>query len=60
MAWVYLDRHLIPLGSGTVLAGLRLGVPLIVVPNPDLSDNHQQELADGLERQNYVINSTVE
>lgn len=49
-----------PLGSGTVLAGLRLGVPLIVVPNPDLSDNHQQELADGLERQDYVISSTVE
>lgn len=61
MVSVYPDRHLnVLLGSGSVLAGLRLGVPLIVVPNPDLSDNHQQELADGLERQNYVISSTVE
>ncbi|KAJ5972011.1 uncharacterized protein N7479_001929 [Penicillium vulpinum] len=46
-------------GSGTVLAGLRLGVPLIVVPNPDLADNHQQELADELEEGNYVISSSV-
>ncbi|KAJ5961703.1 Glycosyl transferase family 28 C-terminal [Penicillium viridicatum] len=46
-------------GSGTVLAGLRLGVPLIVVPNPDLADNHQQELANELEEGNYVISSSV-
>ncbi|KAJ5781689.1 uncharacterized protein N7518_010172 [Penicillium psychrosexuale] len=47
-------------GTGTILAGLRLGVPLIVVPNPDLADNHQQELADELEEGNYVISSSVE
>jgi beta-1,4-N-acetylglucosaminyltransferase len=47
-------------GTGTVLAGLRLGVPLIVVPNTDLADNHQQELADVLEEDNYVISSSVQ
>ncbi|KAJ5476602.1 hypothetical protein N7475_002331 [Penicillium sp. IBT 31633x] len=47
-------------GTGTVLAGLRLGTPLIVVPNPDLADNHQQELADVLEEGNYVISSSVQ
>ncbi|KAJ5345003.1 hypothetical protein N7452_003007 [Penicillium brevicompactum] len=46
-------------GSGTVLAGLRLGVPLIVVPNTELADNHQQELADILEQDNYAVSSTV-
>ncbi|CAG7987446.1 unnamed protein product [Penicillium salamii] len=47
-------------GSGTVLAGLRLGTPLIVVPNPDLADNHQQELADVLEQDNYAVSSTIQ
>ncbi|KZT67772.1 glycosyltransferase family 1 protein [Daedalea quercina L-15889] len=35
-------------GSGTILDVLRLKKPLIVVPNPSLLDNHQQELADAL------------
>ncbi|APA12214.1 hypothetical protein SS1G_10797 [Sclerotinia sclerotiorum 1980 UF-70] len=41
-------------GSGTILDALRIGVPLIVVPNTSLLDNHQAELADELERQGYV------
>lgn len=47
------------IGSGTILDAMRLGLPLIVVPNPSLLDNHQQELADELERQGYVTKSDV-
>lgn len=38
---------------------MRLNVPLIVVPNPALLDNHQEELADELERQHYVTKGDV-
>jgi len=36
---------------------MRLGLPLVVVPNVSLLDNHQEELADELERQGYVVKS---
>lgn len=38
---------------------MRLRVPLVVVPNPSLKDNHQKELAKELQKQGYVIASTV-
>jgi beta-1,4-N-acetylglucosaminyltransferase len=41
-------------GAGTILDAMRIDVPIIVVPNPSLLDNHQAELADELERQGYV------
>ncbi|PYH46779.1 N-acetylglucosaminyldiphosphodolichol N-acetylglucosaminyltransferase catalytic subunit ALG13 [Aspergillus saccharolyticus JOP 1030-1] len=44
-------------GSGSIMDALRLGVPLMVVPNPTLKDNHQQELADILQEQGYLISS---
>ena len=44
-------------GAGTILDVMRLGVPLIVVPNHTLLDNHQDELAAELERQGYVTKS---
>ncbi|CCM02397.1 uncharacterized protein FIBRA_04495 [Fibroporia radiculosa] len=46
-------------GSGTILDVLRLGKPLIVVPNPTLLDNHQQELADALAALGHLQSSTV-
>lgn len=47
-------------GSGTILDALRISVPLIVVPNAELLDNHQVELAEALAEQEYVIHGTLE
>lgn len=48
-----------PSGSGSILEALRIGVPLVVVPNPALQDNHQEELAKELSKQGYVVASKV-
>ncbi|KLO18578.1 glycosyltransferase family 1 protein [Schizopora paradoxa] len=45
-------------GSGTIIDVLRLGKPLIVVPNPSLLDNHQQDLATELEKLGYLKATT--
>lgn len=42
-------------GSGTILDALRINVPLVVVPNSALLHNHQVELAEELEEQDYVV-----
>ncbi|KAL4932753.1 N-acetylglucosaminyldiphosphodolichol N-acetylglucosaminyltransferase catalytic subunit ALG13 [Aspergillus undulatus] len=42
-------------GSGSILSALRSGVPLVVVPNPTLQDNHQEELAEVLQDEGYAI-----
>ncbi|KAJ5295938.1 hypothetical protein PENANT_c001G04991 [Penicillium antarcticum] len=47
-------------GTGSILAAMRIGTPLIVVPNPDLADNHQEELAQILQEQKYVVSSSVQ
>lgn len=47
------------LGSGTILDALRTQVPLIVVPNEDLLDNHQLELAEALAEQEYVVHGRL-
>ncbi|KAI0306644.1 glycosyl transferase, partial [Multifurca ochricompacta] len=35
-------------GSGTILDVLRRGKPLIIVPNPTLLDNHQEDMAHAM------------
>ncbi|KAL5406418.1 hypothetical protein PMIN03_006030 [Paraphaeosphaeria minitans] len=47
-------------GSGSILEGLRFQVPLIVVPNTALLDNHQEELAVAMDRAGYVIHGNVD
>ena len=47
-------------GSGSVLEALRLAVPLIVVPNPSLLDNHQVELAEEMATQGYAVHGNLE
>ncbi|KAL4935005.1 hypothetical protein BDV06DRAFT_207829 [Aspergillus oleicola] len=42
-------------GSGSILATLRFGIPLVVVPNPTLQDNHQEELAEVLQNEGYAL-----
>ncbi|KAJ9603522.1 N-acetylglucosaminyldiphosphodolichol N-acetylglucosaminyltransferase catalytic subunit alg13 [Cladophialophora chaetospira] len=47
-------------GSGSILDALRIGVPIVVVPNTDLLHNHQAELAEALAEQEYVIHGKVD
>jgi beta-1,4-N-acetylglucosaminyltransferase len=46
-------------GSGTILDALRIAVPLVVVPNEELLDNHQIELAEALAAQGYVVHGRL-
>jgi len=47
-------------GSGSILEALRFQIPLIVVPNTALLDNHQEELAVAMANANYVIHGNVD
>jgi len=37
------------------MEAVRYQVPLVVIPNPTLMDNHQAELADEVERQGWAV-----
>ncbi|KAK4089749.1 hypothetical protein Purlil1_5852 [Purpureocillium lilacinum] len=41
-------------GTGTILDAWKVGVPLIVVPNTSLLDDHQTEMAKHLAREGYA------
>ena len=47
-------------GSGSILEALRYQIPLIVVPNTSLLDNHQEELAVAMEQSGYLLRGYVE
>ncbi|OBT48496.1 hypothetical protein VE00_01352 [Pseudogymnoascus sp. WSF 3629] len=47
-------------GAGTALDALRLSIPLILVPNPALLDNHQVELAKELDKMGYAVHGRLE
>ena len=38
---------------------MSLDVPMIVIPNPLLQDNHQLELASELQRQRYALHGDL-
>jgi beta-1,4-N-acetylglucosaminyltransferase len=42
-------------GAGSTFEALSFGVPLLVVPNAMLMDNHQAELANQLEREGFLV-----
>lgn len=42
-------------GAGSVLDALRFQKRCVIVPNRELMGNHQEELADELERQGYAV-----
>jgi beta-1,4-N-acetylglucosaminyltransferase len=46
-------------GAGSIMSGLRKGKKMVVVPNTKLMDNHQVELAEVLQREGYLLMSTV-
>ncbi len=46
-------------GSGTILDVLRRGKPLIIVPNPTLLDNHQEDMAHAMGKLGHARISMV-
>jgi beta-1,4-N-acetylglucosaminyltransferase len=46
-------------GSGSIMDALRISVPLVVVPNTSLLHNHQEELAEELAKQEYVVHGKL-
>ena len=47
-------------GSGTIFGGIRANKKMIVVVNKKLMDNHQDELADTLCKNNFILTTGVD
>jgi len=46
-------------GSGSLIDGMSVGVPTVLVPNTSLLDNHQEELAVKSEEAGYCIRGDI-
>lgn len=45
-------------GTGTILDAWKMGLPIVVVPNTELLDDHQTEMAKHLSKEGYAIISS--
>ncbi|KAJ8121575.1 hypothetical protein O1611_g10067 [Lasiodiplodia mahajangana] len=46
-------------GSGSIIEALQFDGLLVAVPNPELMDNHQVEIAEEMASQGYLIHGTL-
>ncbi|KAF2674688.1 hypothetical protein BT63DRAFT_17633 [Microthyrium microscopicum] len=46
-------------GTGSLLDGMTYGVPVVLVPNPTLANNHQEQLAKHFAKRHYCIHGHV-
>ncbi|KAI1148219.1 hypothetical protein F4825DRAFT_454677 [Nemania diffusa] len=46
-------------GSGSIIEALEFDSKLVAVPNSDLMDNHQLEIAEEMETQGFLIHGTL-
>ncbi|KAJ8111580.1 hypothetical protein ONZ43_g5589 [Nemania bipapillata] len=46
-------------GSGSIIEALEFDSRLVAVPNPELMDNHQLEIAEEMESQGFLIHGTL-
>ncbi|KAI0206740.1 glycosyltransferase family 1 protein [Astrocystis sublimbata] len=46
-------------GSGSILEALEVDSKLVAVPNPELMDNHQLEIAEEMEAQGFLIHAAL-
>jgi len=60
MAWHAFLQANEATGTGTILDAMRIDCPLIVVPNPELMDNHQEELAETMAGFEYLVHGSIE
>ncbi|KAI0811475.1 hypothetical protein GGR55DRAFT_643286 [Xylaria sp. FL0064] len=46
-------------GSGSIIGALEFDSKLVAVPNPELMDNHQLEIAEEMESQGFLVHGTI-
>lgn len=46
-------------GSGSIVDALRLNSKLVAVPNPELMDNHQLEIAEEMDSKGFLVHGTL-